>query len=72
MIISEIGHFQDVAGHEFTSKCINHVVVVERDEQGVVVEKQAKLGEIKIHILHLVYTSHDIDILIVYSIAIFQ
>ena len=45
---------------------------MERDEQGIIVEEQAKLGEIKIHILHLVHPTHHIDVLIIHSITVFQ
>jgi hypothetical protein len=44
---------------------------MESDEQGVIVQEQAKLAEIKVDILLIVNTAHDIDVLIVFSVAIF-
>ena len=72
MIITQVGHFNHITTHELATKGVNHVVVVERDEQGITIQEQAKLCEIKIYVLRAVYTAHDKHIRIIYSIAVFQ
>ena len=42
------------------------------DKQGIVVQKQAKLTEIKVNVLGVVHTTHDIDIRIINTIPVFQ
>ena len=72
MEIFEIRHFQHITIHQLSSKRINHVIVMKRDEQGIVVQKQAKLGEIKVDVLGVINSAHDIHIRIICSITIFQ
>ena len=72
MIVSQIGHFNHIARHELATKGVNHVIVVERDKQGVAVQKQAKLREIKVYVLSSVNTTHDKHVRRIYSITVFQ
>ena len=51
---------------------VDHVVVVESDEQGVVVQEQTKLREIKVNVLYVEHTTHAIHIWIIGPITVFQ
>ena len=72
IIVLEIWQFQHITVHEFTTICVYHVVVMERDKQGIIVEEQAKLCEVKVYVLAVVNTAHDIDVLIIHPVPVFQ
>ena len=72
MIISEVGYFYHITAHEFAAQGVDHVVVVERDKQGITVEEQAKLCQIKVNVLRAIHTTHDKHIGRIHSVTVFQ
>ena len=72
MIISEVGYFYHITTHQLASQGVYHVVVVEGDKQGITVEKQAKLRQVKINVLRAIHPTHDKDVGRIYPVAIFQ
>ena len=72
MVICQVGNLNYITVHELATKRVNHGVVVKRHEYGVIVEEQAKLCQVKVHILCVVHTAHDIHIGIINSITVFQ
>ena len=72
MKIFEVGHFDHIPTHELATQSVNHVVVVKGHKQGVAVEKQAKLRQVKINVLRAIHPTHDKDVGRIYPVAVFQ
>ena len=72
MIISQVWYFYDITAHEFATQGVDHVVVVEGDKQGITVEEQAKLCEIKVNVLRAIHAAHDKHIGRIHSVTVFQ
>ena len=72
MIIFQVWHFNHITAHELATKCVNHVVVVEGNEQGITIQEQAKLCEVKVDVLCAIHTTHDKHVRIIHTIAVLQ